>query len=137
MSLVGQVLCQRMLIGPGWPLAIIGKPSVATPAAAPPAAVRNLRRDVVAALLRETVCFSLPDMIAPPESARARSAWGPVFVTPGENDELHGARFHCKRSTNERRGPVGSRQRIIATRSETSLCAAAFCAEDERARIKP
>src|SRR6267142_1967788 len=43
-SFDGQVLCQRMEIGP-CALAIIGKPSVAAPVAAAAAPVRNLRRD--------------------------------------------------------------------------------------------
>jgi hypothetical protein len=43
MSFAGQVLCQRMEIGP-WALAIIGKPSAAAPPAAA-APVRNLRRE--------------------------------------------------------------------------------------------
>jgi len=43
MSFDGQVLCQRMLIGP-CALTIIGKPSVAAPVATA-APVRNLRRD--------------------------------------------------------------------------------------------
>ena len=42
MSLAGQVDCQRMVMGP-WALATIGKPSVATPAAAA-APFRKLRR---------------------------------------------------------------------------------------------
>src|SRR5712671_2971384 len=46
MSLEGQVLCQRMLIGP-WAFAIIGKPSVAAPAVAAAAPARNLRREAV------------------------------------------------------------------------------------------
>src|SRR4030088_3337240 len=134
MSFDGQVDCQRMVMGP-CALAIIGKPSVATPAAAPLAAARNLRRDVVATLLRETVCLSLPDMLAPPKSARARSAWGLVFVTPGEMMNYTAPAFiPGVRRTEDR--PVGSRRRIIAMRSETSLCAAAFCADDEGGRIK-
>src|SRR5258706_7407402 len=44
MSFAGHVDCQRMLIGPVWPLAIMGKPSVAAPAVAAAAPVRNLRR---------------------------------------------------------------------------------------------
>src|SRR5712692_11506218 len=44
MSFVGQVLCQRIEIGP-WALAIIGKPSAAAPVAAAVAPFRNLRRD--------------------------------------------------------------------------------------------
>ena len=44
MSLVGQVLCQRMLIGP-CALRTDGKPSVAAPAVTAAAAVRKLRRD--------------------------------------------------------------------------------------------
>src|SRR4030081_229823 len=47
MSLEGQVDCQRMLIGPAWPLAIMGKPSVAAPAVAAAAPARNLRREAV------------------------------------------------------------------------------------------
>src|SRR5512137_985259 len=45
MSLDGQVLCQRIVIGPACPLAIIGKPSAAPVAAAPVAAFRKLRRE--------------------------------------------------------------------------------------------
>ena len=45
MSFDGQVLCQRIVIGPVCALAIIGKPSVAAPAVAAAAPVRNLRRD--------------------------------------------------------------------------------------------
>src|SRR5207249_10172035 len=45
MSFDGQVLCQRMLIGPAGPLAIVGKPSVAAPAVAAAAPARNLRRE--------------------------------------------------------------------------------------------
>ena len=45
-----QVLCQRMLTGP-WALAIIGKPSVAAPAVAAAAPVRNLRRAPASAFL--------------------------------------------------------------------------------------
>ena len=46
MSFCGQVLCQRIEIGP-CALRILGKPSAAAPvaAAAIPAPVRNLRRD--------------------------------------------------------------------------------------------
>src|SRR6266581_2736196 len=44
MSFDGQVLCQRMLIGP-WAFAIIGKPSVAAPAVAAAAPAKNLRRE--------------------------------------------------------------------------------------------
>src|SRR6478609_8147478 len=44
MSFDGHVDCQRMLIGPVWPLAIIGKPRVAAPATVPPAARRKPRR---------------------------------------------------------------------------------------------
>src|SRR4051812_6719633 len=44
MSLDGQVDWNRMLIGPVWPFAIIGKPSVAAPATVPPAARRKPRR---------------------------------------------------------------------------------------------
>src|SRR5258707_15043286 len=51
MSFAGQVLCQRMLIGPAWPLAIMGKPSVAAPAAAAAAPARNLRREAVSVFL--------------------------------------------------------------------------------------
>src|SRR5882762_8419280 len=47
MSFDGQVDCQRMLIGPAWPLAIMGKPSVAAPAVAAAAPARNLRREAV------------------------------------------------------------------------------------------
>src|SRR3977135_2069814 len=47
MSLEGQVDCQRMLGGPAWPLAIMGKPSVAAPAVAAAAPARNLRREAV------------------------------------------------------------------------------------------
>jgi hypothetical protein len=50
MSLVGQVLCQRMLIGP-WALAIIGKPRVAAPAVAAAAPDRNFRRDAAVVTL--------------------------------------------------------------------------------------
>src|SRR5687767_206734 len=46
MSFCGQVLCQRIEIGPDWPLAIIGKPSTAAPPAAT-AALRTLRRDTL------------------------------------------------------------------------------------------
>src|SRR6266853_2620104 len=46
MSFDGQVLCQRMLIGP-WALTIVGKPSVAAPAVAAAAPARNLRREAV------------------------------------------------------------------------------------------
>ena len=42
MSLAGQVLCQRIEIGP-WALATMGNPRLAAPAAAA-AALRNLRR---------------------------------------------------------------------------------------------
>src|SRR5262245_25900600 len=45
MSFCGQVLCQRIEIGP-WALATIGKPSVAAPVAASAAPWRNLRRGV-------------------------------------------------------------------------------------------
>src|SRR6478736_6419940 len=45
MSFDGQVDWKRMLIGPVWPLAIIGKPRVAAPAVAAAAPVRNLRRE--------------------------------------------------------------------------------------------
>src|SRR2546427_453315 len=41
MSFCGQVLCQRIVIGP-WALATMGKASVAAPAAAAP--LRNVRR---------------------------------------------------------------------------------------------
>jgi hypothetical protein len=44
MSLLGQVLCQRIVTGPA-DLAIDGKPSAAAPAVATAAPVRNLRRD--------------------------------------------------------------------------------------------
>src|SRR6266705_6952446 len=44
MSFAGQVLCQRMLIGP-WALTIVGKPSVAAPAVAAAAPARNFRRE--------------------------------------------------------------------------------------------
>jgi hypothetical protein len=44
MSFAGQVLCQRMLIGP-CALTIIGKPRVAAPVAAAAAPRRNLRRE--------------------------------------------------------------------------------------------
>ncbi len=51
MSFAGQVDCQRMLIGPVWPLAIIGKPSVAAPAVAAAAPARNLRREAASVFL--------------------------------------------------------------------------------------
>jgi hypothetical protein len=44
MSFAGQVLCQRMLIGP-CALTMDGKPRVAAPVAAAAAPVRNLRRE--------------------------------------------------------------------------------------------
>src|SRR4030081_1360788 len=44
MSFAGQVLCQRIEIGP-WALAIIGKPRAVAPPAAAAAPVRNLRRE--------------------------------------------------------------------------------------------
>src|SRR6185503_14966921 len=50
MSFAGQVLCQRMLIGP-WALTIVGKPSVAAPAVAAAAPARNLRREAVSGFL--------------------------------------------------------------------------------------
>ncbi|HZV55150.1 MAG TPA: hypothetical protein VFF82_09440, partial [Rhodocyclaceae bacterium] len=43
-SLVGQVLCQRMLIG-DWATAIIGNPVIAAPVAPIAALARNLRRE--------------------------------------------------------------------------------------------
>src|SRR5215470_1984182 len=51
MSFDGQVDCQRMLIGPACPLAIIGKPRVAAPAVAAAAPARNLRREAVSVFL--------------------------------------------------------------------------------------
>src|SRR5882672_2185715 len=51
MSFDGQVDCQRMLIGPAWPLAIIGNPRVAAPAVAAAAPARNLRREAVSVFL--------------------------------------------------------------------------------------
>src|SRR6188768_4242488 len=74
MSFAGHVDCQRIEIGPVCPLAIIGKPSVAAPAAAPVAAVRNLRR--VGALSAGTAAAGncgLRDM-CPPECARPWTA---------------------------------------------------------------
>src|SRR5438309_262184 len=50
MSFEGQVLCQRIEIGPVWPFAIIGKPRVAPAAATPEAAFRNLRRSAATPL---------------------------------------------------------------------------------------
>src|SRR5712691_8772465 len=50
MSFDGQVDCQRMLIGP-WALTIVGKPSVAAPAVAAAAPVKNLRREAVSNFL--------------------------------------------------------------------------------------
>jgi hypothetical protein len=44
MSFCGQVLCQRIEMGP-WALAIIGKPSAAAPPAAT-AALKMFRRDI-------------------------------------------------------------------------------------------
>src|SRR5262245_431629 len=49
MSFCGQVLCQRIEIGP-WALATIGKPSAAAPVAARVAPCRNLRRGVSVAI---------------------------------------------------------------------------------------
>src|SRR6266487_3263926 len=50
MSFDGQVLCQRIEIGP-WALTIVGKPSVAAPAVAAAAPVKNLRREAVSNFL--------------------------------------------------------------------------------------
>src|SRR5205823_8711239 len=50
MSFCGQVLCQRIVIGP-CALATMGKPSAAAPVAATAAPVRNFRRDASGALL--------------------------------------------------------------------------------------
>src|SRR2546423_13117980 len=49
-SFAGQVLCQRIEIGP-WALTIVGKPSVAAPAVAAAAPARNLRREAVSNFL--------------------------------------------------------------------------------------
>jgi len=64
MSLLGQVLCQRIVTGPA-DLAIDGKPSAAAPAVATAAPVRNLRRDT------HVFFASVPDsffvMLFPPQ----------------------------------------------------------------------
>src|SRR5262245_30523287 len=76
MSFDGHVDCQRIEIGPVWPLAIIGKPSVAALAAAPVAALRNLRRDVVAAGLAAAGDFGLRVMSPPRCGALPRRSTG-------------------------------------------------------------
>src|SRR2546427_11822183 len=50
MSLEGQVLCQRIEIGP-CALTIVGKPSVAAPAVAAAAPAKNLRRETASGFL--------------------------------------------------------------------------------------
>src|SRR3954469_8326185 len=71
MSFDGQVDWKRIDTGPVWPFAIIGKPSVAAPAATPLAAPRNLRRDVVAAGFATAGAFVLRIMIPPRNGAFA------------------------------------------------------------------
>src|SRR2546426_4744904 len=65
MSFEGQVLCQRIEIGP-WALTIVGKPSVAAPAVAAAAPAKNVRRETARGLL---ICSLLI------ESSIGKSGW--------------------------------------------------------------
>src|ERR1035437_1929286 len=66
MSLLGQVLCQRMVIGPACPLAIIGNPTSAAPVVAAAAPLKNLRRDVsgLACVFFFRSCLLMMDLLA-------------------------------------------------------------------------
>src|SRR5947209_8184781 len=83
MSFAGHVLCQRMVMGPVWPLAITGNPSVAAVPAAPAAALRNLRRVelacAVTAECAEHVC-GLRAM-APPRVGQSATV-GTLLIPP-------------------------------------------------------
>src|SRR5438132_10249145 len=76
MSFDGQVLCQRIEIGPVCPLAIIGKPSTAPPAT-PLAAFRNLRRSTAMPLSADVVLRGRDlRIICPPETAAKHQCRG-------------------------------------------------------------
>src|SRR3982750_4435408 len=81
MSFDGQVDCQRIEIGPVWPLAIIGKPSVAAPAMVPPAVRRKRRRDFGCATADEADCLRVMD---PPGSKGRVRPWRAGLLSRGE-----------------------------------------------------
>src|SRR5437660_857923 len=77
MSFDGQVLCQRIEIGPVCPLAIIGKPRVAPARATPLAAFRNLRRSTAMPLSADVVLRGRDlRIICPPETAAKHQCRG-------------------------------------------------------------
>src|SRR5262249_62050542 len=76
MSFCGQVLCQRIEIGP-WALTTIGKPRAAAPVAAAAALLRNRRRGVsgrACASLMSHLLFVGTVEVAPCGRAAARAA---------------------------------------------------------------
>src|SRR5258707_15253631 len=96
MSFDGQVDCQRMLIGPAWPLAIMGKPSVAAPAVATAAPVKNLRPEAVSVFLDCSLLISssfgwrqfMPIrprvvLLVTPEPSVANDSAGPIVPPAG------------------------------------------------------
>src|SRR2546430_1103263 len=107
MSFDGQVLCQRMLIGPAWPLAIIGKPSAATPPATPVAAFRKLRRVLVLTVDCVERNFDLRVM-APPSTACMRDLKGLALGRPQMPAAGNG---RCPRSATDYTRDAGCVQR--------------------------
>src|SRR5262252_3605568 len=59
MSFDGQVDWKRMLIGPVWPLAIMGKPSAAPVVATAAVRARNLRREAASGFLDCSLLISV------------------------------------------------------------------------------
>ena len=120
MSFDGHVDCQRIEIGP-CAFAIIGKPNVAPPAATPVAAVRNLRREAIAAGFAAAEFWVLLVM-RPPRIQRVRCEVG---AGCRERRDLVVASV----PVGIKRVPMVQNQinpDIIATRTETSLCGAAM-----------
>src|SRR5712691_5012595 len=83
MSFAGQVLCQRMLIGP-WALAIMGKPRVAAPAVAAAAPARNLRREAAGLLNCSLLIGSSLE--------RVGNGLGAVLLEPGKSLRVNASR---------------------------------------------
>src|SRR6266446_2229286 len=101
MSFDGQVDCQRMLIGP-WALTIVGKPSVAAPAVAAAAPLKNLRREAVSVFLDCSLLigssfgwWQFMDgrpgvvLLVPPEPSAVNDSWGPIVPPRGPLGRAH------------------------------------------------